>query len=85
VYRKVYDVSDLISPADREKGTAFESLVDMIAKTAKVNDPQSRGPGCWISSIKSSEMAVIAICQTEEIQEDVANLLDDLRAARHAK
>jgi hypothetical protein len=83
VYRKVYDVSDLISPADREKGTAFESLVDMIAKTAKVNDPQSRGPGCWISSIKSSEMAVIAICQTEEIQEDVAQLLKELRHASH--
>jgi hypothetical protein len=83
VVRKVYDVSELISPADREKGNAFASLVDMVAKTAKVDNAEQRGPGCWISTINSSEIAVITISQTEDIHEEVAKLLADLHAAKH--
>ena len=79
LFKRVYDVADLVPPEEREKGTAFDSLVDTVSKTADVDPTNKDGLLPWISSIKSSELAVIVVYQTEEAQEEVADLLGQLR------
>jgi hypothetical protein len=85
LFKRVYDVADLVPPEEREKGTAFDSLVGTVSKTADVDPANKDGLLPWISSIKSAELAVIVVYQTEEAQEEVADLLVQLRAARHPK
>jgi hypothetical protein len=84
-YAKVYDVADLVSQTEGEKGSSAEALVDMIAKTAKVSTSQkANGPG-WIAGLRSTGIAAVVVYQTEEAQEEVAELLDQLRGAKHSK
>jgi hypothetical protein len=87
-YTKVYDVADLVSTKDGEKNTALDSLMGMVAKICPANVSQGAGksgwPG-WIGALKSTEVAAIVVHQPEEYQDEVADLLAQLRAAKHTK
>jgi hypothetical protein len=87
-YTKVYDVADLVSTKDGEKNAAVDSLMGMVAKICPANVSQGAGksgwPG-WIGSLKSTEVAAIVVHQPEEYQDEVADLLAQLRTAKHAK
>jgi hypothetical protein len=87
-YTKVYDVADLISAKNGEKNSALDSLMNMVAKICPAYIPSGAGssgwPG-WIGSLQSAEVATIVVHQPEEFQEEVADLLAQLRAVRHSK
>ena len=85
-YAKVYDVADLVSPKEGEKGSVLDSLMGMIAKTCPISAPSGKaGWPSWIASLKSAEITAIVVYQPDVVQDDVADLLAQLRAARHSK
>ena len=85
-YIKVYDVADLVSAKEGEKNTALDSLLRMIAKSCPLSAPSGKSgwPG-WIESLRSAEVTAIVVNQPGEFQDEVADLLTQLRAVRHPK
>jgi hypothetical protein len=87
-YTKVYDVADLVSAKEGEKNSAIDSLMSMVAKICPNYVPSGPGkegwPG-WIGSLQSAEVTAVVVHQPEQYQEDVADLLAQLRAVRHSK
>jgi hypothetical protein len=82
-YTKVYDVADLVAVKPGENYPSLASLMDMIAKTC----PSDGGPVStgWIASLQSAEVVTAVVHEPEEIQDNVADLLAQLRAAKHTK
>jgi serpin B len=77
-----YDVTDLVLVEGEGSDVDFDSIIDLITKTiAPVSWDCVGGPGS-ISPFESLGIKSLAILQTEEVQEKVAELLADLRALR---
>jgi hypothetical protein len=85
-YTRVYDVADLASPKVGGKNSALESLRGMIVKTCPPSGPTDKSgwPG-WIATLDSAEVTTIVVHQPDEFQDEVAELLAQLRAAKHPK
>jgi hypothetical protein len=83
-YTKVYDVADLISAKEGEKNSALDALVNMIAKTCPASPPsgQSGWPG-WVAAIRSADLAAVVVHQPDDVQDQVAELLAQLRDVKH--
>jgi hypothetical protein len=83
-YTKVYDVADLVAVKQGESNDApLDSLLKMVDKTCSAAG--NSVPAGWIASQKSAEVAAIVVHQPEETQDAVADLLAQLRAAKHPK
>ena len=78
---KVYDVADLVT-IPRGKGDYdfdFESLIDVIASTIEPESWVEMGGNGTIEPFLQERLQVLVISQTDEVHEQVANLLTDLR------
>jgi hypothetical protein len=84
VYAEVYEVTDLVCADKENSGDAdFDSLADLICKSIKPTAwGDCGGPGP-ISPIKIAGTCALVFEQTEEVHEEVAELLAELRAVRH--
>jgi len=85
-YTKVYDVADLVSAKEGDKNTSLDSLMRMVAKVCPPNPPPGKSgwPG-WIESLSATDVTAIVVHEPEEFQEEVADLLAQLRAVRHSQ
>jgi hypothetical protein len=81
--KRVYDVADLVPVEERKEGGAFDALANMVAKAGKIDTASKESGAAWIASFRTAETAVIVVCQTEELQEEIATLLGEVRESKH--
>jgi len=84
---RVYDVRDLVLAKDEKckPFNDFDSLIALITSTIKPTTwDQVGGPGA-IAPFESDGLAAIVVNQTWRIQEQVENLLADLRKTKSTK
>ena len=79
---RVYDVADLVGVGDEKD---FDTLIDAISGCVSPNTwPVGTGPGP-IAPLTVSGTDLIVLSQTADVQDEIENLLADLRAVRHGR
>lgn len=76
-----YDVTDLVVVAEGEEPD-FDSLIDMITKTIKPTTWDGVGGTGSVQPYQSVGITAIVVSQTEDVHEQLAQVLADLRALR---
>jgi hypothetical protein len=87
---KVYDVADLVCCGDEDLhghehvGSLcdFDSLIELITSCLQPTTWDDVGGPCSVCSLEAAGIKVLVFSQTQDVHEDVEQLLADLRAAR---
>ncbi|MCC6125845.1 MAG: hypothetical protein IT426_12835 [Pirellulales bacterium] len=82
LYALPYDVTDLVLGEDGIEDVMFDELIELITKTVKPTTwDEVGGPGS-IQPFESVGIISIVVAQTDEVHEELVDLLADLRALR---
>jgi hypothetical protein len=81
---EVYDVADLVVHGDASAAPDFDSLAELITCSIEPASWEGSGPPP-IPAVEVAGVKAIVFSQTQEVHEQVARLLADLRKARPGK
>ena len=84
---KVYPVADLIyaegvEDEDRSESADYDSLIDMITQTVQPKTWDANGGQGSIAPGSFNGADVLVFSQTQEVHEEVARLLEDIRVVK---
>lgn len=82
---EVYDVADLVVPADDPDQADFESLIDLITVCIQPTTWDCVGGPGSIAPFQAAGITAIVFSQTQEVHEEVETLLADIRKARQER